>query len=181
MIYLTDYIDGFTYLNEAYNQYDNDPEPSPDSSQDSFENIKKYYLYGKILEIRYKIHESGIDDSDPDVINLYTFLDIIIDFYTKMTYSDVVFLVNNFIDNYQLITGTKISDRIDVLPSEDPKEDPNQQSEEPKQKVSIIKHVSDKPKKVGPTVVKHQKSSIPTTQTSELPNIQQTPQQQVVQ
>lgn len=102
-MYVSEYIDLFEQQQEDQGNpnemnYGTDPGQLPDP----FEQLKKYYLYSKIKEIRQKLEDSEeINKSDNKIEELFEYLDIILLFYNSLGYNDIVVLLNNFLDILQ--------------------------------------------------------------------------------
>lgn len=97
-----------------------------------FEDIKKYVLYGKIKDIKLKLELSNIDRQDPDVVNLFEFIDLVLLFYNTFSYDQIKKLINTIIDMSATIGKISIPK---MNPKDEPKIDQNkiQQMQQPEE------------------------------------------------
>ena len=96
--------------------------PSPDGPPTGlveFEDIKKYVLFGKLKEIKLKLELSNINKNDPQVLNLFEFLDIIMMFYNTFTYDQVKKHIDILLEMFSNVLKIKIPKREDVMPALD--------------------------------------------------------------
>lgn len=108
------------------NQFGIDPSADPEAQDGSevgaevieFENIKKYILYGKLKEIKYRVETSDVDFTDPTIINIMEFLDLVILFYNTFSYSDIVKLLDNLVESVSVQLKIKLPSRVDNLNDE---------------------------------------------------------------
>lgn len=75
----------------------NEPPDVPDGVVE-FEDIKKYILFGKIKDIKLKLELSNLDRQDPNIINLFEFIDLVLLFYNTFNYNQIKKLINTIID-----------------------------------------------------------------------------------
>lgn len=95
------------------------PPDGPPTGLVEFEDIKKYVLFGKLKEIKLKLELSNINKNDPQVLNLFEFLDIIMLFYNTFTYDQVKKHIDILLEMFSNVIKIKIPKREDVMPALD--------------------------------------------------------------
>lgn len=109
-MYVTQYIKSannstdslFEAMNQGASQGQNgmlpQEAPSAPSGLVEFEDIKKYILFGKLKDIKLKMELACLDKQDPQVLNMFEFIDLVILFYNTFTYDQIQTLINNILE-----------------------------------------------------------------------------------
>ena len=84
-----------------------------------FENIKRYVLYDKLKDLRHRLELTDVDYTNPNVINILEFIDLITLFYNTFTYEDTVKLFDNLIETISTELKIKLPSRTENLPDEE--------------------------------------------------------------
>jgi len=94
------------------------PEAIP-STEIKFENIKRYVLYSRLKSIRYDLETNiKIDRLDPEVINIFEFIDLLLLFYNTFTYPETIKLIDMLIEYISEKFKIKLPNRSDDLDDE---------------------------------------------------------------
>lgn len=80
----------------------------PSSGLIEFEDIKKYLLYGRLKEIKLKLEMAKINRQDPEILNIFEFLDLVIMFYNTFTYEQAQRLVDVLLETMSQKLNIKI-------------------------------------------------------------------------
>ena len=86
-----------------------------------FEDIKRYVLFGRLKDIKLKLEMANIDRKDPDILNLFEFIDLALLFYNTFTYDQIRTLINTIIDMASSILKIKVEkEDVKAEPPQDP-------------------------------------------------------------
>lgn len=83
------------------------PNVAPSSGLVEFEDIKKYILYGKLKEIKLKLETSNVNRQNPDVLNMFEFLDTLLLFYNTFTYEEAQRLIDALLETVSSVLKIK--------------------------------------------------------------------------
>lgn len=98
-------MDFTDYINMSSITEQEEQEPAPTVE---FEEIKKYFIFGKLKQIKKKFEVADIDHSDKQIQQLTEFFNLLIVFYNALDYTDVVTLINRLIQNITELTDIRI-------------------------------------------------------------------------
>lgn len=87
------------------------PQDAPSSAPTGlveFEDIKKQILFGKLKDIKLKLELAALDKQDPQVLNMFEFIDLVILFYNTFTYDQIQTLINNILEMTSRVLNIKI-------------------------------------------------------------------------
>lgn len=127
-------------MNDFTQQQNSPPQPDPNDGMVEFEPIKKYLLFGKLKELRNRLHKSKLDRSNPDVQSIYDFIDHVVEFYNVFSYSDSKKLIDRIADMLISVNNLQVSStRLNLQPELDAakvqaQQQQQQQAEEEAQK-----------------------------------------------
>ena len=100
-----------------------------DDGMVEFETLKKYLLYNSLKEIKYKLRKTKLDKSNPTIERIYEFIDLVLDFYNSLTYTDCKKLIDRIIDMIILANKVQVpSQKLDLSPELDSKKVQSAQS-----------------------------------------------------
>lgn len=114
---------GLDFLNQQNANQQDDLQMQQNQSPDGlieFEDIKKYIMFGKVKDLKLKLELSNLDRKNPDITNIFEFIDIIMLFYNGFTYSQIVKLLDVLMAMIQSVTKIKLPEREDNEPAVDP-------------------------------------------------------------
>lgn len=101
-----------------------------------FETLKKYLLYGKLKEIKYKLNKTKLRKSNVMIQSVYESIELILQFYNTFSYTDCKKLIDRVTD--MIITANNLqlpSQRLNLEPELDQKKVQAQQAQQAQSQV----------------------------------------------
>jgi hypothetical protein len=103
------------YMSEIMLEQFPPEQPPAEEPVDSFEPMKKFYLYAKLKPIKHSLMDLMVnsEDQQDDINDLIYYIDLLLSFYNVLSYQEIIILLSNFFEEAKNILKIQLPEDLD--------------------------------------------------------------------